>query len=308
MNIKTIYTHTDFDGLISGLIMLRVTGLSAKDVRFVSPSDIQRNLIEVEPQSAVTDLPLPRQKGVKIEFWSDHHASTQPDPEYFKESAYDPESPSCARILFDKFKNNPKVAKYEELIKWVDIVDSASYPDLNMVNDMSNPYIRLVKSLKSKDSEFDDTFYLPYLLNKFISMDIEDIADLDIVKLRSDYNIGQSKIYHETVLRHAKYDQGIIYYDITEIKIPGIFGRFDLFIQYPESIAKVMMYRSAKPGFVQISISQNPINRKNKVHIGNLLSKYGGGGHPGVGGAMIKEEDKKKIFKEIIKEMQEGNQ
>jgi nanoRNase/pAp phosphatase (c-di-AMP/oligoRNAs hydrolase) len=97
MDKKRLITRSDFDGLVSAVI-LKEMGL-IEDIKFVHPKDMQDGLIEVTSNDISTNLPYV--EGIGLAF--DHHLSETIRTGLHDNHIIDPDAPSAARVVYDYY-------------------------------------------------------------------------------------------------------------------------------------------------------------------------------------------------------------
>jgi len=239
----------------------------------------------------------------------DHHSTNKPskassETKYF---FFDKESKSCSSLIFRILGDNNRTQKLSELVKWCDIIDTASYAQNGIsIQDQlypKEPAIILSKSLETARIEGKKTFWNS-LSERLIKNDsIEKI--LEDQEVLEKYNICMKK--QEEALgqlkNNSEYDSntGIVTYDATK----SLWSRFGLASIYPESLVWIGLRRTNKD-LIYMGISQNPWNPKSQealqeTHIGDILKEHGGGGHKFVGGAHFNSHRKAKRSMQQIK-------
>ena len=307
-----IYYHTDFDGILSAVLVslyLKEKGYKtkiAKPLEIMEKSKLDK--LTFKKPFAIVDFPY----NPKAFAYFDHHASSEPK-QISKETkywAFDGKSKSCARIIFSLLKKKNKNLK--KIVELCDIVDSASYVregiSVNEILFPKSPVLILNRALEIAKRDFKISFW-----NSIVEKLIKNQSLTKIVnekKIQEYYKkalknqedalnaLKEKAIYHENI--------GLVTYNTINKK----WSRFGLSSIYPKSIIWLGL-RTVVKGFVDISMSQNPWNSKTEkaltnIHIGEILKKYGGGGHKYVGSARFNSYKKaKKAFEEITQIIKE---
>jgi len=165
----SIYTHGDFDGLVSGAIgynFCKEAGLSLDKITFVEystyPPEVWDSYRFDPIVNVVTDFPYSRTLPSSAFFiWADHHQERfAPDPSEITQGVcfYDPNAPSCARVLEPLARLNPLL---EALVPWADMVDSARYESAEQAVLMKDPPLRVAVAMTQTFN--DDVFRVELL-------------------------------------------------------------------------------------------------------------------------------------------------
>lgn len=244
----------------------------------------------------------------EADWWFDHHLTTFLQPDWqtsFKNDRqrhFDPDYPSCFGMTINflkKYYQYQPTEILQELEPWVDKVDSASYQSAEEALSISS-WAQELMLLNSSYDKIDPDGYAD--LQKKI---IEDVAKGEIKELlRDSYRpavdqlksrLQQSREWYK---KEAVTKGKVSFTDQTEEEI--LFDNFlgySLFPQLPYSASI-----SKGTTDFHLHIGRNPWFRPaSAVHIGELMKKYGGGGHDGVGGAEAKtKEEALRIIQELI--------
>lgn len=284
----TIYYHRDFDGMSAGAMLaeaLHETGREA-DLEW-SGVNFDRTLTWDEfalgERFAVVDFHFhPR-----AEYWFDHHPTTFLKEEHeaaFKQDEFrrfDPTSPSCPPIVLEHAREQwgwEPGSRFDELVHWSNIIDSASFKNAKQALFDLDPALRIMRALLAAPNyHFHDRVL--HLLRSKPLVEVADDLDVDDAYRRAARNRDKAiEAFPATMLERSV---TAMLADLRSKKIRR--ERFAPFYLYPELVYAVTMLPT-RAG-VHITAASNPWNRPSSpVHLGNLLKRYGGGGHEGVGG------------------------
>lgn len=299
-----LITRSDFDGLVCATILDELGIID--EILYVHPKDLQDNKIEVTQNDVLANVPLVEGCGL----WFDHHSSEQERLELegkFKGACE--EAPSAAHVINKYYMADEKYAKklkkFEELIKVVDIADSAQYTIEDILNPqgwmllafIADPRTGLGYHHDFRVSNFDLMKSLPWILR---TKSIEQILSLPDVIERVNVYRKESKKFQEFIREHARVEGDAIVLDFRGIKDIPIGNRFVEYTLYPDQNISVRLVDGKKQEFVMISIGHSIINRTSRVDVGSLALRYGGGGHKQVGTCQVPYEEADTVFKEIL--------
>lgn len=122
LEIRRIVTDSDLDGVVTGAILRR--WWADADVIFGHPGELRAGVFDevIDRWTAVCDLPMHHSCGLSI----DHHQSNKPDGDAGDSMIIWRESPSAARIAYDVFSERVDLSDFENLLEWVDKLDSGA--------------------------------------------------------------------------------------------------------------------------------------------------------------------------------------
>jgi hypothetical protein len=237
-------------------------------------------------------------------WWFDHHPTTFKREDWKKrfkadgQHRYDPKYESCcaqvAATLKKNFRWKPS-AHFKELIRWGDILDAARYKSARQVVMLENAGIQLDAFIDrySKNAQTGKK-----LVELMAEKSISSIAKLPLVQ-RAVAAILKSRAaslsYHR---KHIRIFGRTACVDLSRVNAGK--NRYASYYLYPRLMYTVRILKKSE--FYQLSVGQNPWRRnENKINIGNVMKRYGGGGHQGVGAAEFKSFSAiEKAAKEIV--------
>ncbi len=284
----TVYYHRDFDGMVSAaLLAWCLEKRGEPEVLWQSVNYDQRSnwgsFAEGERFAMVDFHFHPR-----AEYWFDHHPTTFLTPELreqYKPSetwVWDETSPSCPPLILAHAKQHWNLTpdeRFEDMARWSDIVDAARYKNVEQAIFGEEPALRIARSLTAAPN-------MPWIDDIVAAMknrDLEGVASIPSVEKayqRASRNRDRALEQFPPTVQWKR--DGVLFYDASSSKIRR--ERFAAFYHHPEILYLVGVIPT-RAGF-HVTAGENPWNKGGTdVHIGELMERYGGGGHRGVGGA-----------------------
>ena len=146
LEIRRIVTDGDLDGVVTGAILRR--WWPDAEVIFGHPGELRAGVFDdvIDRWTAVCDLPMHPSCGLSI----DHHQSNKPDEGFGKSMIIWRESPSAARIAYDIFSERVDLSDFENLLEWVDKLDSGAISHEEYLSD--NPILWLSRVIDAGSS------------------------------------------------------------------------------------------------------------------------------------------------------------
>jgi len=299
-----LLTRSDFDGLACGAL-LQYLGL-IDEWKFVHPKDIQDGLVDATDNDILANIPYI--KGCKL--WFDHHSS---ESERLGKDAYfegvSKQAPSCAKVIFDYYGGGSKLSKFEEMIHFVNKVDSGNLSTEEIVNPkdwillgfMMDPRTGLGRFRNFSVSNYD---LMMILAKACAEKSITEILQLPDVKERIDLYYQQADLFKQMVKEHTKVDGNVIYVDLRGVDIIYAGNRFVIYTLYPEQNVSVWVVDGRNKSNVAITAGYSIINRTCTTDIGSVMLLYGGGGHKQVGTCQVSYDSAEKVIADIIGRLQ----
>jgi hypothetical protein len=227
------------------------------------------------------------------QFWADHHSTTFLNDEAkldFERRGsrwlvYDKRSGSCALLLWRHFANsfgyrNPR---YENLVEWADRIDSARYASVEEAIFGTQPALRINLSLAGRDGQA----YFSNLVKLLKCETLDDVAALPEVQARSEHaeslmRVGMDRFVKGSRLEHS----GIAVFDVDSTDV--IISRYAPYYLFPEARYSVGIVKSLNGA--SIKAMRNPWREFPSVQLGEIFSRFGGGGHQRVGALVLTKE------------------
>ena len=284
-----IHYHRDFDGMVSAAVLAVVLG-DARGESAVAWSSVnydQRSNWEsfsLDERFAIVDFHFhPR-----AEYWFDHHPTTFLSPELRAAYApsdrwrWDEDSPSCPPLILRHAGEHwgyEAPERFAEMARWSDVIDAARYESVDQAVFGDQPALRISRALTVAPSpEWIDS-----LVEAMTRENLEQVAsrpDVEKAFQRASRNRDRALQQFPPTVQSVQAD--VLLYDASSNQIRR--ERFSAFYHHPEIHYSVGVIPT-RAGF-HVSCGENPWNPSPiKVHIGEIMETYGGGGHRSVGGA-----------------------
>ncbi|SDY88485.1 DHH family phosphoesterase [Tindallia californiensis] len=301
-----LVTRSDFDGLVCAVLLKELNILG--DIKFVHPKDVQDGLVELSKQDITTNLPYA--EGVFLAF--DHHFSetlritSQPNNHII-----DADAKSAARVVYDFFGGKeayPQVS--EEMMIAVDKADAALFDKEEVLNPEGWNLMNFIMDARTGLGRFRNFTISNYdLMMKLIDhcreYSVEEILQLSDVQERVKLYFEQQDLFKEMMKRCTKIEDNIIITDLKKEETIYAGNRFIVYAMYPECNISIQIMKGFRNQNTVMTVGKSIFNRSSKMNIGELLLRYGGGGHANAGTCQVAHEEAEKVLREIIEEIRE---
>jgi len=291
-----LYTHGDFDGIASAAILYRFfyeCGHEITHIETLSYVDLDLQSWHSKTFSSiccVSDFMCPKTiVSAPFWVWADHHASNSPPPDTQNGFIiYDPSAKSCAGLLV------PLAPELEELGKWADVIDSASYTSAH-------------QALFGREAAMTVNFALTFASKKCRISLIKNLAFRSLEEVASEPNIQKladsvrrrnyaATEYLKTNAQLIKghYTVGIAFFPHSRIQ-----SRYAILYTHPD----IDFYIYTRPVKSKFSLSV-AINRFKHAHspipLGALLESIGGGGHNDIGAVTLQTKEEALTLSQML--------
>ena len=298
-----LITRSDMDGLVCGILLKELDIID--DIMFAHPKDMQDGLIDLGPDDITTNLPY--NKEVYISF--DHHASEAKRIEDHPDNmVIDVDAPSAARVVYDYFGGNsafPTVSK--DMMDAVDKADSADFSKEEILSPEGWVLLSFIMDARTGLGRFRDFNISNYqLMMKLIDFcrthsNIVEILELPDVKERVDLFFEHQMKCREQIQRCAKVHDNLVVLDLRKEDTIWAGNRFVIYALYPQCNISIHILWGKNKQNTVLATGKSILDRSSKTDIGDLMLKYGGGGHNAAGTCQIPNLKAEEALLDLIK-------
>lgn len=303
-----LLTRSDFDGLICAVLLSEIGIID--NYKFVHPKDIQDGKIEVSKDDVLANIPYSEGCGL----WFDHHSSEALRLELdnkFKYEGKSEEAPSCARVIYNYYKDE-KFEKYESsgLMEAVDKTDSGNLSAEDITDPKGWILLSYIMDPRTGLGRYND-----YRISNYeMMMDMieycktkspEEILEIPDVKERVIRYFDQEKEYEQMIKDNSVVDGNVLIIDLHNEDPIKSGNRFKEYVLFPEQNISVRILWGFRQQNMVMTCGHSILNRTSKTNVGELMLKYGGGGHRAVGTCQVEVENWEKVKDKIVKKMKE---
>ncbi len=296
-----LVTRGDLDGLTSAVIITMKEPID--EIVLIHPQDITDKKVEIRPDDILSNVPYHPNAGL----WFDHHlltSSNEKPPENVK-GRYRL-SPSAARLVYEyyleKYPGDPELERLAPLVDATDRVDAAQLtPD--DVNDPQN-YILLGFTIDNRSGLGSFHSYFNELVEALKTMPVEAIMQLPRVRERVERLKHEQSEFTHLLKRNSFQLNNVVITDLREIERLPAGNRFLIYTLFPDSNVSLRVHWGPSHNSVIAAVGHSIFNRTCKTSVGELMSRFGGGGHRGAGTCVLPLENAADAIDEILFELQ----
>jgi len=247
----------------------------------------------------------------KLTWYFDHHQTafaSEADRAHFeaRESSgrffYDAGASSCTKLIANLSRERFGVESpaLSELVAWADRIDAARFGSAAEAVDRSDPIMRLVSVVE----HYGDDGFLERFVPDLLRRPLSEVAQLSEVTSR--YRpLGKKHDRFVDRVKQSSLRQGrVVFVDLTQEVLDSV-GKFVTYALFPDSVYSVVI-GLLKHG-PKISVGYNPWSgRPRDADISSICARYGGGGHPVVGGIAFSNSEidrARNVAREIAAEL-----
>jgi len=296
-----LVTRSDFDGLVCAVLLRALDMID--EITFVHPKDVQDGLIDVTENDILTNLPY----AARAHLVFDHHHSETlrvegtPDNHVIIEDA-----PSAARVVYDHFggaQRFPMIS--EELMRAVDQADSADYALEDILRPQRWSLLNFLMDSRTGLGRFRDFRISNYqLMMQLIDSvlneaTVEDILAEPDVAERVQLFEEQSELFVAQLQRVSTVRGDLVVVDLREEETIHAGNRFMVYALFPQCRVSVHVIWGKQKQNTVLAVGKSILDRTSPVDIGQLMLRYGGGGHHAAGTCQVPHADTDRVLTEI---------
>ncbi|MEF1174700.1 exopolyphosphatase, partial [Vibrio sinaloensis] len=295
-----LVTRSDFDGLVCAVLLKQLNLID--DIKFVHPKDMQDGVVEITSRDIVTNLPYVADAHLVF----DHHLSETIRNEGERENhIIDPNAPSAARVVWEHYGGEATFpSQWLDMMEAVDKGDSAQFTrdevldsdGWNLLNFLMDARTGLGRFRNFRISNYN---LMMDLIEYCKNHTIDEILQLDDVKERIDLYREHEVLFKDQIQRCATVHGNLVLLDLTNEETIYAGNRFMIYALFPQcniSIHKMWGFQKQNTVF---ATGKSIFDRSSKTNVGELMLKYGGGGHKAAGTCQIDNDKAEQVQQEL---------
>ena len=306
-NKYRLITRSDFDGLVCAVLFKNLKMIN--EIMFVHPKDMQDGKVKVSATDITTNLPYV--PGCYMCF-DHHHSETVRLQERPENHIIDPDAPSAARVVFEHYGGKetfPRVS--DDLMNAVDKADSAQFTqdeikdaqDWNLLGFLMDARTGLGRFRHFRISNYQ---LMMDLIDYCQDHGINDILNLPDVRERCDLFRSHNELFAEQLRRCTQQHGPLVILDLRNEEVIYTGNRFLIYTLFPDCEVSIhLMWGLRKQNTV--FATGKSIFLTNPINIGELMLRYGGGGHPGAGTCQVANDQVEKVQDELTRYITENS-
>jgi hypothetical protein len=276
-----LVTRGDLDGLTCAVLITSCEDVD--EIMLVHPQDITDRRLAITEDDIIANLPY--QSGVGK--WFDHHLLTHANerpPDRF-EGRYGL-APSAARMAYEYYLgSHPELRKHEKLLAETDRLDAAQLT----MDDVLDPkgYILLGYTLDSRTGlgAFQD--YFKSLVQAVKTQPIDAILARPDVRDRVERIRAEDAAFRAITRKRSRMDGNVVFTDFRDEQPVPVGNRFLVYTLFPEANVSLRVHWGPSREHVAAAAGHSIFNRTSRTNCGELMARYGGGGHRGAGSCLL---------------------
>lgn len=297
-----LVTRDDFDGICCAAL-LRELGV-VDEIHYATPNDIQAGKVPITQNDVLANVPFIEGCGL----WFDHHMS---EAERLKiEGNYkglSTKSPSAARVIYDFYEGPQRLNRFNEMMKYVDIVDSASFGEDDVLNPQGWILLGFLCDPRSgldrvSGFSISNEQFVQDIVEHIRNHNIHEILNLPDIMERTEMYFQMHSFCKDFLMTYSRVDGPVVITDTRGFEEIPPGNRFLIYSLFPKASISIAIIEE-DDGSVTFSVGHSVMNRTSKVNVGSMLLRHGGGGHARVGSCQVPGNKANEVLKLLIAEI-----
>jgi nanoRNase/pAp phosphatase (c-di-AMP/oligoRNAs hydrolase) len=298
-----LVTRSDFDGLVCAVLLKHLDLIN--DIKFVHPKDMQDGKIDISDQDITTNLPYVASAYLAF----DHHLSETIRNDEADNHVIDPEAPSAARVVWKHYGGHASFPKaWDEMMEAVDKGDSAQYNQEEVLNPKGWELLNFLMDARTGLGRFREFRISNYnlmmdLIDYCKNHTIGEILSLPDVKERVELYFDHEAKFKEQIKRCSSVHGNLVVLDLRNEETIYAGNRFMVYALYPECNISIHVLWGLKQQNTVFAMGKSIFDRNSQTNVGELMLRYGGGGHQAAGTCQVDNDDAKKVLSQLIEQV-----
>lgn len=198
---------------------------------------------------------------------------------------------SCTKLIADvaKARFGFDLKEHADLVAWADIIDTAGFSSAEAATRVDEPALVLATVVEQKGG----AELLGKLMPVVLEGGIAAAAESPLIRLPWGPIAEARARFAEQVAKHGQPRGRVLVLDLGD-EVTEVPGKFFAYAQFPACVYTVTVLRTKQQ--LKLSIGYNPWSTTPRSHdIAAICRRYGGGGHPVVGGASFGKDELERL-------------
>lgn len=296
-----LVTRSDFDGLVCAVLLNELDLID--DIKFVHPKDMQDGKIDITSRDITTNLPYVAAAHLAF----DHHLSeTIRNTGERKNHIIDPKAPSAARVVYDYYGGKARFPDIsDDMMEAVDKADSAQYVRDEILEPKDWVLLNYLMDARTGLGRFREFRISNYALMMDLikyckNHTIAEILALPDVKERVELYFDHAEKAKEQLLRCSTVHKNLVVLDLRNEETIFATNRFMIYALFPQTNISIHVMWGLQKQNTVFATGKSILDRSSKTNVGELMLKYGGGGHQAAGTCQVSNDQAESSLKELI--------
>jgi nanoRNase/pAp phosphatase (c-di-AMP/oligoRNAs hydrolase) len=296
-----LVTRSDFDGLVCAVLLKELDMID--EIKFVHPKDMQDGKIEITKNDITTNLPYVESAHLVFDHHSSETIRNQGRPENY---IIDPKAPSAARVVYEHFGGSKRFPNLSPLMMTaVDKADSAQFTVEEILNPEGWTLLNFLMDARTglgrfKEFRVSNYTLMMQLIESCKTQSIDTILTLPDVQERVDLYFEQESRFKAQIQACATVYGNLVVLDLRNEAVIYAGNRFMVYALFPQCNISIHLMWGRQQQNTVFATGKAIFNRSSNTNIGELMLKYGGGGHANAGTCQVDNDQADVTLKALI--------
>ena len=264
---------------------------------------MQAGTVQITDNDITTNLPYV--EAAHLSF--DHHLSeTYRNKNKKPNHIIDPYVPSAARVVWRYYGGDDVFpADWVDMMEAVDRGDSAQYNKEEVLDAKGWELLNFLMDARTGLGRFREFRISNYnlmmdLIDYCRNHNIDEILQLPDVRERADLYYEHQDKFQEQLRRCSTIHGNLIVLDLLDEEVIYVGNRFVIYALFPQCNISIHKLWGLKKQNTVYATGKSIFDRSSKTNVGELMYKYGGGGHMVAGTCQIDNDKAEQVLGELI--------
>jgi nanoRNase/pAp phosphatase (c-di-AMP/oligoRNAs hydrolase) len=222
------------------------------------------------------------------------------------------DAPSAARVVYDYFGGAERFGRVDDSM--MEAVDRADAADLSL-QDILDPQGWILLSFlmdprtglgRFRDFRISNYQLMMQLIYSCLDVTIEDILASPDIRERTGLYNEHATAAKEQIRRCATVHDTVVVLDLRDEEIIHPTNRFMVYALYPQCKVSIHELWGLRQQNTVFATGRSIIDRSSQVNIGELMLRYGGGGHEAAGTCQVDNDRAAQVLGELVEAILDG--
>ncbi|MDO4233329.1 MAG: exopolyphosphatase [Lautropia sp.] len=287
-----LITRSDLDGLVSAA-MLRDIG-AVDSVMFVHPKDVQDGKVLVGRGDMLVNLPYVATAGQVFDYQAP--GSRRLPRVGYGNLVMGVGEASVSRVIYDHFGGESRFPGFsQDLLNAADQYGSAGYSLADVLHPRGWTLLGFLTDPRTglgrfRDFRVSNLQLMMMLVDACRAMDVERILSLpDVAERVRRYHEHEAQAIDQ-LRRCARVEGDVIVLDMRRESVIYAANRFLVYALYPNCTVSVHVMWGREKANTVLAVGRSIFNTTSTVDVGDLCTRFGGGGHQFAGTCQVSNE------------------
>ncbi len=285
-----LVTRGDLDGLTCAVILKHHEKID--DIFLVHPQFITDKKVPITSNDILANLPYHPSCGK----WFDHHQLTESNekPPAKFEGRFGL-APSAAQLVWEHYGKDPR---FEKLVAETNRLDSANLTHEDVINPAGHILFGYTIDGRTGLGAYED--YFKKCVDWVSRLPIEEVLRQPEVADRVRRMREENEVFRQALLADSRMDGNVVVTDFRNRSEIPVGNRFLVYTLFPDANVSLRIHWGPDRAFVVAAVGHSIFRRTCKTNVGELVARYGGGGHRGAGTTPLPTAEAEKKLTEIL--------